>query len=175
MVKTFTSPFSLQRWIQDNRDRLKPPVGNQVLYQEDDFIVMVVGGPNKRTDYHVNQGEEFFYQLEGDIELHVRNPPHHELSIITLKAGDIFLLPPQVPHSPQRPEHSVGLVIERKRRTDELDGFLWFCDHCAKMTYEETLSIEDLVKTLPEVFQRYHQHPASKKCPHCQHPVRSAS
>src|ERR1700743_2167482 len=115
-------PFNIQKWIDDNRHLLKPPVGNQQVYKgNDDFIVMVVGGPNSRKDYHYNEGEELFYQLEGDIVVKIIEDG--KPVDIPIKAGDMFLLPGRVPHSPQRGPNTVGLVVEIKRKTVELDGF----------------------------------------------------
>ncbi len=105
-------PFNFKKWIDEHRHLLKPPVGNQMVWQDRDFIVMVVGGPNSRTDFHIDESEEFFYQLEGDINLRIiEDGKPRDMPI---REGDIFLLPPKVPHSPQRPAGTVGLVIERK-------------------------------------------------------------
>ena len=121
-------PFNLQQWIDEHRHLLKPPVGNQEVWHDRQFMVTVVGGPNARTDFHVNQGEEFFYQLEG--EMNLRMWQDGGPVDFPIKAGEIFLLPPNVPHSPQRPAGSVGLVIEHQRVPDQLDAFVWFCERC---------------------------------------------
>ena len=117
-------PLNFRQWIEDNRDRLKPPVGNQIVYKDTEFIIMVVGGPNARKDFHYNEGEEFFYQIEGDITL----PTIQDGKVVTyeIKEGDIFLLPARIPHSPQRPANSVGLVIERMRTPEEIDYCMWY-------------------------------------------------
>ena len=121
-------PINFKNWIEDNMELLKPPVCNKVVYEDTEFIIMVVGGPNTRKDYHVDEGEEFFYQLEGKMILRIiENGAPKDIKI---NEGEIFLLPPTVPHSPQRFEISVGLVIERKRTEEELDGFQWYCDKC---------------------------------------------
>ena len=112
-------PINFKKWINDNRDKLKPPVGNQVVYKDTEFIIMVVGGPNARKDYHFNEGEEFFYQIEGDITLPIIIDGKKK--VIEIKEGEIFLLPPRVPHYPQRGANNVGLVIERMRKSNELD------------------------------------------------------
>ncbi|HIA36095.1 MAG TPA: 3-hydroxyanthranilate 3,4-dioxygenase, partial [Flavobacteriales bacterium] len=120
-------PINFKQWIDDNRHLLKPPVGNQVVYEDTDFIIMVVGGPNARKDFHYNEGEEFYYQIEGDIQLPIIE--NGEVRTIDIKEGEIFLLPPKVPHSPQRGPNTVGLVIERQRAKDEFDSCIWFCDN----------------------------------------------
>ena len=103
-------PFNLQNWIKENRDLLKPPVGNKNLYKDaGDYIVMIVGGPNARKDYHYNETEELFYQLEGDILVKIQE--NGKAVDVPIKAGEMFLLPAKVPHSPIRSEGSVGLVI----------------------------------------------------------------
>lgn len=159
------TPFNFKNWIEEHRHLFKPPVGNAQVWEDREFIVMVVGGPNSRTDYHINEGEEFFYQLEGDIVLRVReagNPVD-----IPLREGDIFLLPPKVPHSPQRPANTLGLVIERKRMPHELDGFVWYCNQCDEKLYEEFLHVTNIVTQLPPVFERFYgneNHYTCKKC-----------
>ncbi|MAF50194.1 MAG: 3-hydroxyanthranilate 3,4-dioxygenase [Rhodospirillaceae bacterium] len=164
---TGLTAFSLSGWIENNRDKLKPPVGNARVLPEGDFIVMAIGGPNFRTDYHDDPGEEIFYQLEGDMTLRVmeeggpRDIPIHE--------GDIFLLPGNLRHSPQRPEGTVGLVVERLRREGELDGFEWFCEDCNGLVYRAEVQLQDIYKDMPPLFDTYYADPALRVCKACGH------
>ncbi len=159
-------PFNLKQWIADHRYLLKPPVGNQQIYRaNDDYIVMVVGGPNSRKDYHYNEGEELFLQLEGTIQLKIMNEGQPQT--IQLNEGDMFLLPPRVPHSPQRPAHTIGLVIERYRRKGEQDGFLWFCEQCNHLLYEEYFELTDIVQQLPVVMQNFYDNQHFRTCKKC--------
>lgn len=161
-----SSPFNFKKWIDDNRYLLKPPVGNQQVYKgNDDFIVMVVGGPNARKDYHYEEGEEFFYQLEGDIVLKVIEDGKPK--DISIKEGEIFLLPPRVPHSPQRPANTVGLVMERYRRPGEKDGFLWFCENCNHKLHEEYVELTDIVNQLPPIMERFWSSDELRTCKKC--------
>ncbi|RME52837.1 MAG: 3-hydroxyanthranilate 3,4-dioxygenase [Deltaproteobacteria bacterium] len=158
-------PIDLQAWIEEHRHLLKPPVGNQVVYRDTEFIIMIVGGPNHRKDYHVDEGEEFFYQLEGNMVLKVidEGKPRD----IPIRAGEIFLLPPRVPHSPQREAGSIGLVVERRRRPGELDGFQWYCETCHAKLYEEFVPLQDIVSQLPEIFDRFYADPQNSTCHAC--------
>ncbi len=159
-------PFNLQQWIDENRHLLKPPVGNQQVYKgNEDFIVMVVGGPNARKDFHYNEGEELFYQLEGEIVLKIVE--NEQVVDIPLKAGDMFLLPPRVPHSPRRTAGSIGLVVERYRKPDEKDGFLWFCENCGHKLYEEFVPVSDIVGQLPVVMDRFWNSMQLRTCQNC--------
>ena len=159
-------PFNLNKWIEENRHLLKPPVGNQSVYKEaGDFIVMVVGGPNSRKDFHFNEGEELFYQLEGDIVVRIQEDG--KIVDIPIKAGDMFLLPGRTPHSPQRGPNTVGLVIEIKRRTEELDGFMWFCEKCDEKLYEEFANITDIVSQLPPIMTRFYDDVEKRTCKKC--------
>jgi len=163
---TVQRPFSFKQWIDDNRHLLKPPVGNQQVYTgNDNFIVMVVGGPNTRKDYHYNETEEFFYQMEGDIVLRIQEDG--KPVDIPIKEGDIFLLPPKVPHSPQRPANSIGLVMEMRRNHGETDGFMWFCDSCNHKLYEEFLHLEDIVKQLPPIMNKFYASEENRTCDNC--------
>ncbi|MBU8896446.1 3-hydroxyanthranilate 3,4-dioxygenase [Corallococcus sp. M34] len=159
------TPINFKKWIDEHRHLLKPPVGNQQVWADREFMVTVVGGPNARTDFHINEGEEFFYQLEGDITLRVID--EGEVRDIPIQEGDIFLLPPKVPHSPQRPPGTVGLVLERRRQPQELDGFLWRCPQCGTTLYEEYLHVTNLVTQLPPVFQRFYGNPEHCTCKQC--------
>ncbi len=159
-------PFQLAQWIDEHRHLLKPPVGNQSVYKESgDFIVMVVGGPNSRKDFHYDEGEELFYQLEGDIVVRI----HEEGKIvdIPIKQGEMFLLPARVPHSPQRGANTIGLVIERIRHTNEADGFMWFCENCHEKLYEEFLHVDDIVAQLPPVMERFYSDADKRTCKNC--------
>ncbi|MDZ4795275.1 MAG: 3-hydroxyanthranilate 3,4-dioxygenase [Bacteroidota bacterium] len=159
------APFNLKKWIDEHRDLLKPPVGNQCVYKDaENFIVMVVGGPNARKDYHFNETEELYYQVEGDIV--VRIIDNGEFRDIPIKEGEIFLLPPKTPHSPQRGAGTVGLVIEKKRESED-DGFIWFCENCGNKLYEETLHVDDIVKQLPPIMNRFWEDMMQRTCEKC--------
>ncbi|MDA0995168.1 MAG: 3-hydroxyanthranilate 3,4-dioxygenase [Proteobacteria bacterium] len=157
--------FNFRKWIDDHRHLLKPPVCNQQVFEENDFIVMVVGGPNSRTDYHYDEGPEFFYQLEGNMLLRtIQDGARVDVSI---GEGEILLLPPKVPHSPQRFANTVGLVVERKRLAEELDGFMWYCENCDNLLYEEYLYVDDIVGQLPPIFDRFYGSASNRTCKKC--------
>jgi 3-hydroxyanthranilate 3,4-dioxygenase len=160
-----TMPFKLLDWIDDNREHLKPPVCNKAMFDQGDFIVQVVGGPNSRSDFHVDEGPELFYQVEGDMVL--KTVQDGEFVDVPIAEGEIFLLPPRVPHSPQRFRDSVGIVVERARAENELDGFLWFCPNCANKLYEEYLHVTDIVTDLPPVFDRFYGDTSARTCKRC--------
>jgi len=138
-------PFNLRAWVDQHRALLKPPVGNKLLFEDGEFIVMAVGGPNARKDFHHDPGPELFYQLEGEI----------------------FLLPAELPHSPQRGPDTVGIVVERRRAAGELDGFSWYCEHCGHRLYLERLHIHDIETQLPPVFQRFFSSIEHRTCAVC--------
>lgn len=161
-----STPFNFKKWIDEHRHLLKPPVGNQQVYKgNEDFIVMVVGGPNARKDYHYEEGEEFFYQLEGDIVLKVIDEGVQK--DIPIREGEIFLLPPRIPHSPQRPANTVGLVMERYRRAGEKDGFLWFCENCGNKLHEEYVELTDIVHQLPPIMNAFWSDDEKRTCKSC--------
>lgn len=163
-MKSLT-PFNLAAWIDAHRDALQPPVCNRQVFEENDFIVMIVGGPNARKDYHVDEGPELFYQFEGEMVLQViENKARRD---ITIAEGDMLLLPPRIPHSPQRFADTVGLVVERKRLAGERDGFLWFCDNCNHKLYEKYLHVDDIVEQLPPVFERFYSSKKNRRCNEC--------
>lgn len=158
-------PFNFKNWIDEHRHLLKPPVGNQCVYDDDDFIVMVVGGPNSRKDYHWDEGEELFYQLEGDIKVQIQEDGRPVE--VTIREGEMFLLPPRIPHNPIRGANTVGLVIERKRRPGELDGLLWFCENCNEKLYEEYFQLEDITTQFQGVFAKFYGSAELRTCDKC--------
>lgn len=159
-------PFSFKKWIDENRDKLKPPVGNQVVYKgNEDFVVMVVGGPNARKDYHYNESEEFFYQLEGNITVGIIEDG--KAVEIPINEGEIFLLPPKVPHSPRRGPNTVGLVMEMHRRPGDTDGFQWYCENCGNKLYEEYFELTDIVSQLPPIMARFYDNLDHRTCKNC--------
>mmetsp|Transcript_6233 Transcript_6233/g.12315 ORF Transcript_6233/g.12315 Transcript_6233/m.12315 type:complete len:218 (-) Transcript_6233:476-1129(-) len=162
------SALNLTGWVHQNRHLLKPPVGNCLLY-DGEFKVMIVGGPNRRTDYHVEAGEEWFYQLEGRMVLKIIDEAAQSFHDIVLGPGDTFCLPAGVPHSPQREPGSVGLVVERERRTGELDQLRWYCgdQDCRALVYQEEFPCEDLEEDLPPIMDRYYGDPSNRTCRRC--------
>ena len=160
------APFNLQRWIDEHRHLLKPPVGNKCIV-DGDFIIMIVGGPNARTDYHWDEGPEFFHQIEGEMVLKVQDDG--VARDIPIRAGEIFYLPPRVPHSPQRMANSIGLVIERKRLAHEKDGLLWFCERCNNKLYQEFFPLQNIETDFPAVFERFYRSLEARTCTACGH------
>ena len=156
------TPINFKKWIKNNRQLLKPPVGNKVVYDQGDFIIMVVGGPNSRKDYHVDPVEEFFYQIEGEMILKIIEDGNQV--DINIREGEIFLLPKNIPHSPQRFKNTVGLVVEYKRAEGELDAFQWYCDDCGNLLHEVTLQLENIVSQLPPLFNNYWENIDSRTC-----------
>jgi 3-hydroxyanthranilate 3,4-dioxygenase len=157
--------FNFKGWIDEHRHLLKPPVGNKMIFPEAEFIVMVVGGPNVRKDYHIDEGEEFFYQLEGDMVL--KTQQDGKAVDVPIREGEIFLLPPRMPHSPQRFESTVGLVIERQRAAHEKDGLQWYCDECNHLLYEEYFHLQNVETDFPPVFDRFFATEKNRTCDQC--------
>jgi len=160
-------PFNLNKWLDENRALLKPPVGNKNLYTESgDYIVMIVAGPNARKDYHYNETEELFYQLEGDIVVKVQE--EGKAVSMPLGPGDMFLCPAKMPHSPIRKEGSIGLVVERKRKSRDLkDGLMWFCDNCNNKLHEVYFPLNDIEQDFLPRFKEFYSSEALRTCNNC--------
>ena len=157
-------PFNLKKWIEENRDLLKPPVGNKNLYIDSgDYIVMIVAGPNARKDYHYNETEELFYQIEGDII--VKTQQNGKMIEVPIKEGEMFLLPAQIPHSPIRSENSIGLVIERKREPHHKDGLMWYSEKENALLFEEYFQLNDIEKDFLPVFKKFYSNKELRTCP----------
>lgn len=159
------SPYNLKAWVEENRHLLKPPVGNKMVWKDSEFLVMIVGGPNQRKDYHIEDGDEFFYQIEGDITLKIieDGTPRE----IPIREGDIFLLPAGIPHSPQRPAGTVGMVIERVRKTEEIDHLRWFCEKCGEQLHDAAFELEDLGKQLKPLIEGFFASESLRTCKKC--------
>ncbi|HTV94437.1 MAG TPA: 3-hydroxyanthranilate 3,4-dioxygenase [Steroidobacteraceae bacterium] len=158
-------PFNLRAWVDEHRALLKPPVGNKLLFENGELIVMAVGGPNSRSDFHHDPGAEFFYQLEGDMVL--RTIQSGRRLDVPIREGEVFLLPPEVPHSPQRRAGTVGIVVERRRAAEELDGFSWYCENCGHCLYLERTHVHDIESQLPGIFQRFFSSIERRTCSVC--------
>lgn len=157
--------FGFRQWIDAHRHLLRPPVGNKRVFADGDFIIMVVGGPNARQDYHIDPGQELFYQLEGDMVL--KTIQEGRPVDVPIREGEILLIPAKLPHSPQRGASTVGLVIERKRQPGELDGFQWYCPRCNHLLYEEFFPLTDIEKQFPPVFERFYASREKRTCSVC--------
>ena len=159
--------FDLMKWIAENPDKLKPPLGAKTIFREDDVMVTVVGGPNARTDYHINQTEEFFFQLKGNVKVRIQHQgkPHD----VILPEGSIYLLPANTPHAPMRGPDTVGLIVERIRKNGMTDTHRWYCENCNNVLFEKTVFIELLERDMPPVFEAYYGDPEHQHCKQCGH------
>lgn len=169
-------PINFMQWIDEHRDLLKPPVGNAQIWKDTDLIVTVVGGPNQRSDFHDDPCEEFFYQIKGNMVL--RTIQDGRAVDVPIKEGHIFLLPPHVRHSPQRPEPgSIGLVIERQRPAGEPDAFEWYCPTCSALVHRAELQLQSIVADLPPLFAAFYDSIEKRTCPKCGavHPGKAAA
>ncbi|HVI09733.1 MAG TPA: 3-hydroxyanthranilate 3,4-dioxygenase [Candidatus Binatia bacterium] len=159
--------FNFQSWIEENKDKLKPPVGNAQVWEDGEMMVTVVGGPNQRRDYHDDPTEEFFYQLKGNISLRIMEAPGKPPIEIPIKEGEIFLLPKHLRHSPQRPTDTIGVVIEVPRPEDSIDAFEWYCPKCHQLVHRAEVRLKSIVKDLPPIFEKFYGDETLRKCRHC--------
>ena len=161
-------PFNFQAWIDEHKDRLKPPVGNAQVWEDGEMMVTVVGGPNQRHDYHDDPTEEFFYQLRGNIFLRLMPEAGKPPVEVPIREGEVFLLPKHVRHSPQRPNPgSVGLVVEMPRPEGTLDGFEWYCPNCHHLVHRAEVRLKSIVRDLPPLFQQFYGSEEARKCKNC--------
>ena len=167
ITNNLINPVNLKEWVNNNRHLLKPPVANKVVWENGDFIVMVVGGPNSRKDFHYNETPEFFYQVEGDIILKIINNDKQE--DVKIKEGEIYLLPPKVYHSPQRFENTIGLVIESKRPQEAKDSLAWFCEKCNNKLFEKEFKLKNIEIDLPIIFNDFYSNKKLTTCKNCGH------
>ena len=159
--------FNLQGWIDQNRDKLKPPVGNAQVWEDGEFMVTIVGGPNQRRDYHDDPTEEFFYQLEGDIVLRLIEEPGNPPIEVPVKQGEVFLLPKHIRHSPQRGPNTIGMVVEMPRPEGQMDGFEWYCPACHALLHRAEVRLKSIVKDLPPLFEQFYASEDLRRCKKC--------
>ena len=160
-------PVNIQEWSATIRQRRRPPGGNKVMCLDGGVIVMGVGGTNSRKDFHVDPAEEFFQQIEGDMLLRIVE--NGRIVDVPIRAGEMLLLPPRVPHSPQRYPDTVGLVIEGRRPAGALDGLQWYCERCERLLYEEFFVLTNIETQFPPVFDRFFGSLERRTCKHCGH------
>ncbi|CAO3659409.1 hypothetical protein G6F70_005998 [Rhizopus microsporus] len=162
-------PINFPKWLEENGIKLEPPVNNAVLFKGNDTIIMIVGGPNKRTDYHVNETEEFFYQVKGNLLIKVVE--NGEFKDIHVNEGDMFLLPPKVPHNPIRYANTIGIVVERVRLPHHIDSLRWYCENidCREIVYEESFHCVDLGTQLKPIIERFAASQELRTCKKCGH------
>ena len=161
-------PVNLHKWIEDNEHLLQPPVSNKQVWIDDrESIVMIVGGPNARNDYHVNCTEEFFYQVQGDITVRIMHPDTGRPHDVVIREGDVYLLPADVPHCPIRPAGTIGLVLEQPRPAGALDDLRWHCGSCHALVHEAPFTLQDIAVDLKRIMERFWADASLRTCPEC--------
>jgi 3-hydroxyanthranilate 3,4-dioxygenase len=162
---TVELPVNLMQWARENRDQLKPPVGNKYLYDGNDFFVMVIGGPNARNDFHVTNSEEYFYQLKGDIVVRIREGG--EIKDIPVREGETFFIPGNVPHAPTRPPDTIGVVVERRRPPGETEHQQFYCERCGELVYDKEFDCKDIVEHFAQSMEAFWADPELATCKKC--------
>ena len=162
---TVAPPINILKWVQENRDQLKPPVGNKYLYDGNDFFVMVIGGPNARNDFHKTNSEEYFYQLKGDIVVRIREGG--EIKDVPVREGETFFIPGNVPHAPTRPPNTIGVVVERRRPPGETEHQQFYCDNCGQLVYDKEFDCKDIVEHFAQSMEEFWADPALNTCKSC--------
>lgn len=163
----FLSTYDLKKWVAENRSYFKPPFRtNKLLVTHKDFLVMILRGPNTRLDFHIQPGDEFFYQVEGDMELVVK-PEGERRQAIKIKEGEIFVLPGGMPHSPRRFANTWGLVIERKRRQEETEEFAWFCEQCDELVLSRVVNQGNIPEQVTAVYAAFNADERLRSCRSC--------
>jgi 3-hydroxyanthranilate 3,4-dioxygenase len=161
------STYHLKRWIADNQSYFTPPFRtNRLLVQHQDFLVMILRGPNSRFDFHIEPGDEFFYQIEGDMELHLK-PDGEPRRVVRIKEGEIFVCPGGLPHSPRRFDNTWGLVIERKRKPDEKEEFAWFCEQCDAPVLSRVVKQGDIATQVAAAYSEFNADKGLRTCRAC--------
>jgi 3-hydroxyanthranilate 3,4-dioxygenase len=157
--------IGLWEWIEKNRHAFEPPVGNKVIWEDSQFTAMIVRGPNARRDFHVDPSDEIFYMLKGDMILEFMEDGKRRHQAI--REGELLLVPALVPHSPHRPADTWGLVVEIKRRPEQTESLLWFCDRCNARLHEVTMHVADIEKELKRAIERFDASPELRTCRQC--------
>lgn len=165
-------PINIARWVEEHRHELKPPVGNKYLYDGEDFFVMVVGGPNARNDFHMTDSEEYFYQVKGDIVVTVRDADG--LRHIPVREGETFFIPGGIPHSPQRPPGTIGIVVERRRPVGEIEHLQFYCPTCTELVYDKAFDCDDIVEHFSRAMEEFWADPKLSTCRGCGHRITKA-
>jgi 3-hydroxyanthranilate 3,4-dioxygenase len=166
-------PQNFWEWAQDHKQQLQPPVGNALMFgQKGEFKVQVIAGPNQRKDFHIEEHEEYFHQIKGDMVLRIVDPTvtdRVEFRDIPIREGEVFVLPARIPHSPQRAADTLGIVLEVERKPDEKDGMRWYCDNCRAVVYEQWFHCVDLGTQLKPIINNYFSNEELRTCKQCNH------
>src|SRR5436190_12953461 len=165
IMTTVQPPIDLENWIEENRGKFKPPVSNRYLYDGRDFFVMVIKGPNARNDFHLVDSEEYFYQLKGDIKVRIREGDRIVDHIV--RQGETFFIPPNVPHSPQRPPDTIGVVVERRRPPGEKEHVIFYCENCGALVQDIHFDCADIVEHFSQAMLDFWNDDARRTCKKC--------
>ncbi len=176
-MTTATNSFpkiNLLKWIDEHPEAFTPPVMNkQFFHESSDAIIFVSKGPNTRNDFHVNPTEELFFQLKGDIAVRVRPLDGSEPHNVIVREGELFLLPRWVPHRPQRPAGTLGLIVEFPRGFDEngnpqKDGLQWYCPQDDELVYEDYFELKHIDRDLHRIMDDFWDGPEERRtCKEC--------
>jgi 3-hydroxyanthranilate 3,4-dioxygenase len=157
--------IGLWQWIDDHRADFEPPVGNKVIWNDSQFIAMVIRGPNARRDFHVDPSDEIFYMLKGAMTLETFEDGKRRVR--TIGEGQMCLVPALTPHSPHRPADTWGLVIEIKRASTQTESLRWLCERCDTLLHEVTMHVADIEAQLKDAINAFDASVELRTCRAC--------
>ncbi|MBF8184504.1 3-hydroxyanthranilate 3,4-dioxygenase [Nonomuraea sp. K274] len=136
------------------------------LYPDSQYEVVLVRGPNQRNDFHVEPYDELFIQLEGTIRVDTREEgagPHRQL----VRAGELYVVPAGVAHSPLRPAGTWGLVVEIRRKPGDVEHVEWYCDRCDALIERVSMESSEMIASLGPLLDEFQASEKRRTCRKC--------
>ncbi|HTV19447.1 MAG TPA: hypothetical protein VMG12_12265 [Polyangiaceae bacterium] len=162
-------PVDVEGWVRRSMAGGMPkPLLNFEQFWDGELLVRLFDGPTPkgRRDFHINTSAEFFYQLEGSMTCTLVEDG--EFNTVTCQKGEMYWIPPLVPHLNQREAGSIGLVIHTQRAPGALHGMAWYCDRCGaqvhRVDYAYERELRDLLAPKLREFAADDQARTCKRC-----------
>ena len=139
------------------------------LWQAPDMMAFMARGRSYRSEFHVDPSDEVMVMVKGDADVHyITAEGEHKVAVV--REGEVFRCPAGTPHSPRFSPDAFMLVLERKRRPEEEDRFMWFCERCKAKLYEIVKHVGDYRDDpVSRAYEAYYSAESHRTCTRCGH------